>query len=515
MVDSSAQCRAVPQRPISRFGLLDDSPRQVATLAGLDPAALRKQVGGRLSAATKLADQLRVAAEPVIGSALASSVPAVRERLLRTLIHPADRRLAILDVTPVNGPVMSDRPFDLRVVFAAAALVPPRLVSVRVDWAGESFVNELRLDAAAAQAGQVDVHFDEEQTLPVGAATFTVTLFNAAGSASTFVTTSGVLPSNPFSMLLGPHQDFVTGSWSARAVRHGDAYDTGIAVTLFNGNPTAVPVRSDFHWAFWDGGVGGGSLVEQGTGSFGGPISVPAAASWGGWVTFHSPSGSGIFNKFNSREDLAVEIRMTRVDGGQVSATITARTMFRFGVNITRVANEDFTATERSDLTAAAQRCRAIYERRDLTFDFDTRWIAQHDVGGYEIINSFGEFHDLLSDWSGPGSNNNIDAFVVQGIDVGGGVDGIDGSIPGPTSHGGGDSGVIASKTGYIDSTGARRLHANYLGMLIGHELGHYLGLEHVSTAGDLMLPNSGENDINLDYGQYRTMIRHGWVRIS
>lgn len=387
-------------------------------------------------------------------------------------------------------------------------------MSVRVDWVGETFVNELRLDAAAALAGQVDVRFDEEQTLPVGAASFTVTLFNAAGSASQFTTTSGVLPSNPFSLQLGPHQDFVTGTWSARAVRHGDAFDTGVAVTLFNGNPTAVPVRPDFTWVFWDGGVNG-SLVEQGAGSFGGPISVPAAGSWGGWVSFHSPSGSGIFNKFAGREDLTVQIKMVRVDGGELSATITARTMFRFGVNITRVANEDFTAVEAADLTAAAQRCRSIYERRDLTFDFDTRFIAQHDVGGYEVIDSFGEFHSLLNDWSGPDTNTNIDAFIVQGIAVGGGVDGIDGSIPGPTSHGGGDSGVIASKSGFIDSNGARRLRSSYLGMLIGHELGHYLGLQHVSTAGDLMLPSSGVDDINLDYQQYRTMIRHGWVRID
>ncbi len=515
MAESTAHSRVLPQRPISRFGMFDDSPRQVAVLAELDPAALRKQVGGRLAGAAKVADQLKAGADPVIGSALASSDPAIRERLLRNLVHPADRRLAILDVQPVGGPVMSGQPFDLRVVFAAAALVPPRLVSVRVDWAGESFVNETRLDAETARAGQVDVHFDEEQTLPVGAATFTVTLFNAAGSASTFVTTSGVLPSNPFSLRLDPDQNFVTGTHSARAVRHGAAYDTAIAATLFNGNPTAVPVRPDFHWAFWDGGVGSGSLVEQGTGSFGGQISVPATQSWNGWISFHSPSGSGIFGKFDNREDLTIEIRMTRLDGGVVSAAITARTMFRFGVNVTRVANEDFTAAERSDLIAAAQRCRTIYERRDLTFDFDTRFIAQHDVGGYEIINSFGEFHDLLGDWSGPDSNNNIDAFIVQGIDVGGGVDGIDGSIPGPTSHGGGDSGVIASKTGYVDSTGARRLHASYLGMLIAHELGHYLGLEHVNTAGDLMLPSSGENDINLDYSQYRTMIRHGWVRID
>ena len=136
-------------------------------------------------------------------------------------------------------------------------------------------------------------------------------------------------------------------------------------------------------------------------------------------------------------------------------------------------------------------------------------------MGGYEIIDSFDEFHHLLADWSGPNTNTNIDAFIVQAISVGGGVDGIDGSIPGPTSNDGSHSGVITSKSGFVDASGTRRLHSDYLGMLIGHEIGHYLGLVHVSDAGNLMLPSSGTNDINLSYDQYRTMIRYGWVRID
>jgi hypothetical protein len=52
--------------------------------------------------------------------------------------------------------------------------------------------------------------------------------------------------------------------------------------------------------------------------------------------------------------------------------------------------------------------------------------------------------------------------------------------------------------------------------MLIGHEVGHYLGLPHVSEAGNLMLSSSGETDTHLNYDpQYRTIIRHGWMRID
>jgi predicted Zn-dependent protease len=51
--------------------------------------------------------------------------------------------------------------------------------------------------------------------------------------------------------------------------------------------------------------------------------------------------------------------------------------------------------------------------------------------------------------------------------------------------------------------------------MLMGHELGHYLGLVHVNDADNLMLPSSGTTDTNLTYDQYKTLIKHGWVFID
>ena len=515
MPDSKTTTRLIPQRPINRFSILDNEAVRAFSLPDLKPDDLVREFRIGPEAAEQVALAGNSTRTPFAGLDIVQGLQrAERERIRRLCLTGNDTRLAIVDLTPADGKVMSNKAFAMRIHFVASRLDPPRLVSIRTEWLGEPFVNEQWLTPADLKAGYVDVRFGEDQTLPPCVATFRASIWNASGSQANFRTTCVVLPSNPFALNVGPNADFVTGTWSARGVRHGDAYDTGIAVTLSNGDGSPVGANPQFTWKFWDGGIGG-SLVEQGTGSFGGAISVPAHGTWGGSINFHSPNGSGIFNKYNGREDMTIELAMHTNDGRNVSGAITCRTMFRYGVNFTMVAGEDFTNQEWADLDAAELVMRSIYERRDITFNRDDRLIHRTDVGGFEIIDSFGEFHDLLNDWSGPDSNHNIDAFVVQAIAVGGGVDGIDGNVPGPTSHAGGDSGVIASKTGFVDSGGARRLHSDYLGMLIGHELGHYLGLEHVSDAGNLMLPSSGTTDTALSYAQYRTMIQHGWMEIE
>jgi hypothetical protein len=40
----------------------------------------------------------------------------------------------------------------------------------------------------------------------------------------------------------------------------------------------------------------------------------------------------------------------------------------------------------------------------------------------------------------------------------------------------------VQNKAGFVDGSGNRHLQVEYLGMLMGHELGHYLGLQHTRT---------------------------------
>jgi hypothetical protein len=183
--------------------------------------------------------------------------------------------------------------------------------------------------------------------------------------------------------------------------------------------------------------------------------------------------------------------------------------MLAFGVNIIKVG--DFGSAEHTDLYDAVDRMRQIYERRDITLRGVNRHIINNSLaGGSTVLDSENEFRDLLEDWSVP--NDFVDVYVVQQFNWGG-FNGFAGDIPGPASKGGREDGVAVDKTGFTDpSSGTRRLNVAVLAQLIGHEVGHYLGLSHQETSNNLMRSNTGDRGPDLDYNQYRTMFPHGYM---
>lgn len=495
----------VPVRNITRYSPLDSIPRDVPVLSARTVASIAKVAGIHPNLAARVT---AAAHRSPLRSAMDLAALGLSAREVRLLasacLFQEDLRVAICDVQPAKGRIMSRQPFRLEVSFASAAKCTGFLRAL-VEWAGLPFAVERALSAKEMAKGKASVPFSTKQGLPVGPATFHVSLYTDQGAHASFRVTCAVLPSNPFSLSISPRDNFVTGSFSARAVRQGTSFVTVMTVTLSNGDSTPVSMQNGFGWEFWDGGIGSGTRVENGTGSFSGSITVPAFGTWSGWIAFTSPSGSGIFDKLNSKEDLTARITMTRTSGSSVFGDITVRTMFRFGLNITRVGAEGFSDSDYTKLYQAVDVTRNIYERRDVSFDIDRRNISNAQAGGFTVITSESEARDLFEQWSGP-DNNFIDVFVVHSIS-GTGFDGLAGDIPGPTSHSGRNSGVVVDKSG---------LNVPYLGMLIGHEVGHYLGLSHVGDAGNLMLSRSGASDTNLNYNpQYRTIIRHGWVRID
>lgn len=484
----------------------------------------------RRSNATELARQLNVSAE-IMRAAIRTNragLSRTSERLIRRRpelldelrrVHAQTYRadespLHIVDVA-VDRAVLSERPFSLGVRYQNAGRVPVALASVRVAWAGDPFVleQEVRGDAhegTDANEGTIEVRFDEEHTLPIGRAEFEVTLFREDGAMSSFVRSVYVLPSNPLSLSVDPAGARVTGSWSARGDYQpaSDTFLTECEITLANGDPGAVGMNRRVSWEFWDGPVGGGTRIESGSFDWPSSVSVPAFGVWKGGVSFSSPRGSGIFNTYDRKEDMSLSISMTANDGRVVRGEITARVMLAYGVNIIKVGA--FGAQEHVDLYDAVDRMRQIYERRDITLRGVNRFIiSDAQAGSYTVLNSEDEIRDMWEDWSC--ANDSIDVYVAQDFQWST-FNGLAGHIPGPSSKGGREDGVAVEKTGFTDASGTMRLNVTTLAQLIGHEVGHYLGLEHLEDTNNLMRSNTGNRGPDLNYNQYRLMFPHGYV---
>jgi hypothetical protein len=168
----------------------------------------------------------------------------------------------------------------------------------------------------------------------------------------------------------------------------------------------------------------------------------------------------------------------------------------------------DFSGTiSRADvarITFSIDRAREIYAQQSVGIRklFWTH-IPEEDVGNYAVITNQPEAEDLTDDWSAS-SNDGLDVFFVQSILNAAGWS----TTPGPCDKSGkGMSGSVVELNNSDDFTG----------LVLAHEVGHYLGLNHANTITNLMgvdSNNDGIGEINssstgLTSSQGNTMKTH------
>ena len=135
------------------------------------------------------------------------------------------------------------------------------------------------------------------------------------------------------------------------------------------------------------------------------------------------------------------------------------------------------------------------------------RRIDPSEVGNYTIITNGAEATDLTDDFSGP--NDGIDVFWVQSVLNAGGFSNSDGPC---------DKDEKDERTGAVlEVSGSRR----FTGVLLAHEVGHYLGLGTGPSSNNLMgtdpdgdgIDSINSNSTNINSGQASTMRSGCWVR--
>lgn len=171
---------------------------------------------------------------------------------------------------------------------------------------------------------------------------------------------------------------------------------------------------------------------------------------------------------------------------------------------VSQVSDED-----RRRVMSGLQKMRDIYGNVSLGIrKIYYSHITPNDAGSYTFINSSSEARDLTDDFYG--ANDGLDVFWVPGMNPSDGW--------GPGSAGPCDKSDKDEWTGVVCELG---LSEEFNGVLIAHEVGHYLGLGHGTDITNFMGVDSNndgigettENSTGITSGQGTTMRSHCYVK--
>jgi hypothetical protein len=167
-------------------------------------------------------------------------------------------------------------------------------------------------------------------------------------------------------------------------------------------------------------------------------------------------------------------------------------------LNLIRVGIESFTAGDEAAIDRALEQTRAIFATVGLGVGRVVRYlIGTADANGREHIEDTGEARALADEWTVP--DDALDVFLVLTF---AGIIGGYSPIPGSCDKNRkGRSGAVVA----VDN-------GPFLGVGLAHEVGHYLGLDHVRDPANLMF-DDGLPGMNLTSSQGATMRRHCSVK--
>jgi hypothetical protein len=168
-------------------------------------------------------------------------------------------------------------------------------------------------------------------------------------------------------------------------------------------------------------------------------------------------------------------------------------------VNLIRVGSDEFTPADVTTISNAVGVLRSIYATAGLTLRRVVHYgIPTAQASGRDVINNVGEAETLTDEWTVP--NNAVDVFLVR-LYVGtvGGLSPVNGPCD---KNAMGMDGVVVELSG------------GTTGQVLAHEVGHYLGLDHVTgDSTNLMFP-SVPNGGTLTAAQASTVKSHCFIEL-
>jgi Metallo-peptidase family M12B Reprolysin-like len=169
-------------------------------------------------------------------------------------------------------------------------------------------------------------------------------------------------------------------------------------------------------------------------------------------------------------------------------------------LNIICVGFEDFTATDMANINNAVQVTRSIYSVVRLNVRDVSYWqISLSDAGAHATVDSSSEAEDLT--WAWTVANDSLDVFVVRVMNGADGWSAVKGSCDKNTK---GFTGSVVSLNG----------SSSNIANTLAHEVGHYLGLDHVPDSGNFIGGSGDSNSFTGIFAWQGTIMRgHCFVR--
>jgi hypothetical protein len=168
-------------------------------------------------------------------------------------------------------------------------------------------------------------------------------------------------------------------------------------------------------------------------------------------------------------------------------------------VNIILVGSDGFTTANRTQVNDSIAIMRSIYEKVGLGVRVAGRFaIPLTQANGHESIENGGEASDLTSEWTV--ANDAVDVFVVKVMTDADGRSPLNGPCD---KNAKGMTGSVVSLNGSTANSGNT----------FAHEVGHYLGLDHVPDSGNFIGGNGGSDSFTGIFGwQGDIMKKHCFV---
>jgi len=471
---------------LARLDLNTAKSADLQRLPGVGPATARKIIAARRKTKFNHVEDLR----------LARLVPATTfERIRNAVSARGSDKPYIEGVGTRPGRVLYHKPFELIVLFDDSA-AGVRLVRLEAESVSHSL--DLTREVTAAERKRGRLAF-ELPAMEAGVINLQVSLYDDAGHKDYLARTLPILH-NPPSVNFTPSERSLRLSNGAALLKSDNNFHCDSNFWFYNGTSSTSTLSRNMTWRITNQS---GGLLESGTWDWGSNIVLGAGQlSSGWWFNFSIPRNNVTGSRLSAREWIRITWQFTELGTGAiVSDSLTWRALVGPHVNIIRVGEENFTAAERTRIfNALRSNAGSIYQQRDIDIGNISTWfITVAQAGSYVTINSNGEASDLTSDWTVP--NDSMDMFVVRSYV---------GSTAGLSAVGGSCNKDAKGMNGSVVELQSSQA---LTGVIMAHELGHYLGLSHTSSTNNLLNPTVSTSTTLLSSGQGNTMKGHCFIR--